>query len=87
MFTKLFWKDAAERALATFAQVFLSVFAVIAPAFASSQGVDLIDGFQAVINSLGLVLAISLFAAFLSVLKAIYAASKNKTESASLVIK
>lgn len=76
MFTKLFWMDAAERAIATFAQTLLALVAVLAP----MSGMDLLD-----INY-GPLLLVSLIAAGLSVVKSIAAAAKANTDTASLVV-
>ena len=74
--TKLFWKDAAERAVATFAQTVIAMVGVLAPAVNE----NLLD-----INYAPIVL-ISFVAALLSVLKSIVAAYKAGTDTASLVV-
>lgn len=76
MFTRLFIKDMAERAISTFAQAVLAVITVLAPA----SGMDLLT-----INY-GPILMIGGIAAVLSVLKAIVAAAKAGTDTASLVV-
>lgn len=76
MFTKLFWKDAAERAISTFAQTVLAVVGVLAP----MSDMALLD-----VNYYPVVL-VGLVAAALSVLKSIVAARKAGTDTASLVV-
>jgi len=76
MFTKLFWKDAAERAIATFAQTIIAIIAVLAP----TSDLTLMQ-----INYLP-VLAVGGVAAALSVLKSLAAARKAGTDTASLVV-
>ena len=75
MFTKTFLKDLAERAIATFAQAVLAVMAVVSP---SMEGLSLLE-----VNYVP-VLLVGLVAALLSVLKAVVAAYRNGTDSASL---
>jgi hypothetical protein len=75
MFTRLFWKDAAERAVATFAQTVIAIVGVLAPL----SGTDLLS-----FNYLP-VLLIGFVAAVLSVLKSIAASYKSNSSSASLV--
>lgn len=75
MYTKLFWRDAAERSISTFAQTFIAIVGVLAP----MSDMSLLD-----INYLP-VLLVSAIAAVLSVLKALAAAYKSDSESASLV--
>ena len=74
MFTKLFWKDAGERAISTFAQTAIAIIGVAAPL----SGMDLAD-----VNYIP-VLMVSSLAAILSILKSVGAATKSGTESASL---
>ena len=75
MYTKLFWKDATERAIATFAQTFIAIVGVLAP----MTDTALLD------VNYPPVIIVSLVAAGLSVLKALAAAAKAGTDTASLV--
>lgn len=86
LFTKLFWKDASERAVATFAQVVLAVVAVLAPVYGSENGTDIITSVNAIMGSLPLILLIGVVGAGLSILKSIVAAKKAGTDTASLVV-
>ena len=76
MFTKLFWKDAAERAVKTAAQTFIGVVGYTGV----STGLQLLD-----INYIP-VLMVSLITAGLSVLMSIASAAKAGTDTASLVV-
>lgn len=76
MFTKLFWRDAAERAISTFAQTVLATVGVLAPL----SGTDLLS-----VNYVP-VLLVGVVASALSVLKSIIAATKAGTDTASLVV-
>ena len=76
MFTKLFWKDAVERAVKTFAQTFLAVVGVAAPA----SGTDLIN-----VNYLPVILT-SLLAAGISIVTSVASAAAAGTDTASLVV-
>lgn len=72
MFTKLFWKDAIERAISTTAQVFLAV-----------GGVDAMGYLN--IN-LRVLLLTSVIGGGLSIVKAIAAAYKSNTDTASFTV-
>lgn len=87
MFTEKFWVDAAERAIATFAQVVLSIVTVLFPATAIDNGYNLEVAMQVAMDSWYLVLLAGLGGAFYAVLKAIVAANKAGTDTASLVQK
>ena len=76
MFTKLFWKDAVERAVKTFAQTFLAVVGVAAPA----SGTDLLN-----VNYLPVILT-SLLAAGISIVTSVASAAAAGTDTASLVV-
>jgi hypothetical protein len=86
MFTKLFWQDASERAISTFAQAIIAVVGVLVPAAASNTGADLVSSFGQVMSILPLIIGIALLAAFLSLLKAITAAYKANTDTASFTV-
>lgn len=86
MFTKLFWKDAAERAIATFAQVVLTISVVFMPAVAVTNEETLQTAVSLVVATLPLILLAGLGGAVLSVLKSIVAAWKAGTDTASLVV-
>lgn len=75
MFTKLFLKDTAERAIATFAQTVVAMVGVLAP----MSDMSLLDINYAPVLLVGLV------AAGLSVLKALAARKVGDEDSASLV--
>ena len=75
MFTKKFVKDAAERALSTFAQTALAL--IIAVAATPNNGLDDVP-WLAVLN-------VSALAGVISVLKSIIASRVNPPDSASLV--
>lgn len=76
MYTKLFWKDAAERALATFAQTLIAIVGVMAP----MTELDLLE------LNYGPILLVSFVSGMLSVLKSLAAAQKAGTDTASLVV-
>lgn len=76
MFTKLFWKDAAERSLSTVAQTFLAMVGVLAP----MNDFTLLE-----INYMPVIL-VSLVAGGLSLLKAVAASYKAGTDTASLTV-
>jgi len=72
MYTKLFWKDAAERALKTFAQ------SAVALLTAGSFNIMTVDYKS--------VLSVAAFAALTSVLTSLASAGTGSTSSASLVV-
>lgn len=86
MFTKLFWMDAFERAIATFAQVVLSIVTVFIPAAAISSKQELDVAVTVAMASLPLVLLAGLGGAALSLLKSLVAAKRAGTNTASLVV-
>lgn len=86
MFTKLFWKDAAERAISTFAQVVLSIVTVFFPAIAITNQETLETTVALVGSTLPLILLAGLGGAIYSVLKSIVAAKRAGTDTASLVV-
>lgn len=77
MFTKLFWKDAAERSISTFAQTFIAVAGVATVTVGDYSLLDV---------NYAPVLLVSLVAAGLSLLKALAATYKANTDTASLVV-
>ena len=84
LFTEQFVVDAGERALATAAQVLLTVITVMLPVASMSDGQSYLDGVQVALDSLPLLLLTGLGGALYSVLKSIVAAYKSGTDSASL---
>lgn len=76
IFTKLFWKDALERAVKTLAQTFIAVVGVAAPA----SGTDLMN-----VNYIPILLT-SLLAAGISIVTSVASAAKAGTDTASLVV-
>lgn len=85
LFTKNFWIDAGERAVATFAQVVLSISTVMFPVIGLSTQQELQVVVGAVIESLPLILLTGLGGAGYSVLKSLAAAYKAGRDTASLV--
>lgn len=75
MWTKTFWKDAAERAIKTFAQMVVALTVVVVP----TTGFELLE-----VNWLP-VLLVALVAAALSILTSLASSLKGNPESASLV--
>lgn len=75
MFTKLFWRDATERALSTFAQ---TLIAVVSVAVAAGQGLEDVAWLS--------VLSACALAAILSLAKSVYALKATEGNSASLVV-
>ena len=74
MYTKLFWKDAAERAVKTVAQTLVTLFLTSEVVF----NILTVDWTQA--------LGVGLGAGVLSILMSIGSAAKNGTDTASLVV-
>lgn len=87
MFTKLFWRDAGERALATAAQSMLTIITVYVPAISLASTGDLQAGIIFTLGTLPYILLAGLGGAAFSLIKSIAAAYKTKTESASLSTK
>ncbi len=85
MFDKKFWKDASERAIATFAQVVLSISAVFIPTAAITSGESLKAAASIVFDVLPLILLAGIGGAILSILKSIVARKFGDKDSASLV--
>lgn len=87
IFTKLFWRDAAERMIVTFAQVFLTISGIFLPGVAITNERDLETAVGLATATLPLILLASLGGAVLALLKAVVAASFiTKTDSASLTV-
>jgi len=86
LFTKLFWKDATERMVVTFAQVFLSISGVFLPGVAVTNQRDLETAVSLAVATLPLILLASLGGALFALLKAIVAAYKAGTDTASLTV-
>lgn len=86
IFTRLFWLDATERAISTFAQVVLSIVGVFLPTIAitNDQELKVLVGF--VIGTLPYILLAGLGGALLAIVKAVVAAYKADTDTASLVV-
>lgn len=74
LYTKRFWRDAIERAVATFVQAAAGVFLL------SQTATSVLD-----INWLA-GLSVGAVAGVFSLIKSVYAATKNNTDSASLVM-
>ena len=75
MWTKIFWKDTAERAIKTFAQSVVGIVLLLTPTI----GIDTLN-----LNWLP-ILAVGLVSAMLSVLTSIASSLKGDSNSASLV--
>lgn len=73
IYTRKFWQDAFERAVSTFVQASVGVFLL------SQSAANLLD-----INWLA-GLSVGAVAGVFSLLKSLYAATKNNSDSASLV--
>lgn len=73
LYTRKFWKDAFERAVSTFVQASVTVFLL------SQSATNILD-----INWLA-GLSVGAVAGIFSILKSLYAATKNNNDSASLV--
>jgi len=86
IFTQLFWADALERAIATAAQVILAIVTVFIPAAALSNRQDLEVAVSVIISSWWLILLAGLGGAGYAILKAIVAAYRAGTDTASLVV-
>lgn len=87
LFTRNFWLDASERAIATFAQVVLSVVTVMIPVAAISDGASLAAAVEVAWQTMPLIILTGLGGAVMSVLKSIVAAYTAGTDTASLVNK
>lgn len=86
LYTKLFWKDAGERAAWTFAQVVVSIVGLFVPAVSLSSTSDLQAGVLFTLTTLPWVLLAGLGGAAFSVLKSMVAAKKAGTDTASFVV-
>lgn len=75
LFTKLFWLDAIERVIATFVE---ALAAVITVAVMAGNGFEAVNWVTAI--------SIAGLASVLSLLKAMYAAAKADTDTASLTV-
>ena len=87
LFTKNFWLDASERAIATFAQVVLSVVTVMVPVATISDGASLSVAVEVAFAAMPLIILTGLGGAVFSVLKSIAAAYAAGTDTASFVDK
>ena len=86
IYTKLFWDDATERMIATAAQVILSIVTVFLPAVAITNQRDLETAVQLTMTTFPLILLAGLGGALYALLKAVVAAYRAKTDTASLTV-
>lgn len=86
LFTKLFWVDASERAIATAAQTVLTIVTIFLPAVALTNQQDLQIAVTLVVQTLPLILLAGVGGAAYSYLKSIVAAYWAGTDTASLVV-
>lgn len=86
LFTKLFWLDAGERMVVTAAQVMLSIVTIFLPAITVANGESLQTAVALMVQTAPFILLAGVGGAFYALLKAVIAAYKNKTDTASLVV-
>ena len=84
MFTKLFWADATERAISTFAQTFLTIVTIYVPAISLNSTGDLEAAIAFIMATLPFILLASLGGAGFSIIKSVAATKKSGTDDASL---
>lgn len=84
MYNKIFWKDAAERAISTAAQVMITIVGLYIPSVSLAGTGDFEGGVLFMIATLPYIVLAGLGGAALSILKSLAAAKKNGTDSASL---
>ena len=78
IFTKAFWRDALERALWTFAQVFVSIAGVFIPAIVITNQETLETGVSLALQVLPWIALASLGGALFSIIKTIAKAQLEK---------
>lgn len=86
MFSQLFWKDAGERMASTAAQVMLTIISVYLPGIAITNGQDIDVAVNLMAQTAPIILLSGVGGAFYALLKAVIAAQKAGTDTASLTV-